>query len=45
MPLSHVPIKNQCLKPTTLRNRIFKLKKDEYDHISAKYSCQLANFE
>jgi hypothetical protein len=45
MPLSHVLIKTQCLKPTTLRNRIFKLQKDEYDHISAKNSCQLANFE
>ncbi len=43
IPLSHVIIKIQSLKPTTLRNRIFKLPKNEHDNISAKYTCQLAN--
>jgi hypothetical protein len=45
IPLSHVIIKIQSLKPTTLRNRIFKLPKSEHDSISAKYTCQLANLE
>ena len=45
IPLSHVILKTQTLKPTTLKNRMFKLQKDEHDQISAKYTCQSANFE
>ena len=45
IPLSHVLSKINTLRATTVRNRIFKIDKDEHDQISSKYTSQLANLE
>lgn len=45
IPLSHVLVKITTLKPTTVRNRLFKLEKAEHDDISNKYTSLLATLE